>query len=101
MKELNGTAVRVEENTDLNVSKSIIYIYGYNMLTFEKFKEELAQDYGLTSVTEPQWIKRRNNGREIPLMLEFRRYLPTFTDVTGEQARTRVLEYKKTPVLCR
>ena len=49
----------------------MIYIYGYNMLNLEKF------------------------------MLEFRGDLPTFIDVPGEKARTRVLEYKKTLVFCR
>ena len=34
LKELNSTAVKVEENTDLSVSKGMIDIYAYNLLKF-------------------------------------------------------------------
>ena len=71
------------------------------MSNFETFTKGLQRDYRLENVIDPMWMRRTNNGRSIPLIRNFRGELPAFIDVPEDQARTKLLEYRKTPMLCR
>ena len=101
LTEVNGIEVKVEENSNLSVNKGIIYINEYNMRDFNMFKEGLKQDYGLLDVIEATRMNKGRNGRTVPLLIDFRGDLPAFLEVPGEQARTKVVEYKRSPLMCR
>ena len=53
---INIIDVEVTVNTAL-INKGLVYIYGYNMVDFESFKEGLTKQYGLSSIIEATWIK--------------------------------------------
>lgn len=100
LNNIHGNEVRVEVNNNLSVNKGLIHVYGYNMTNFERFKKGLIDEYGLANVTEATWMKR-NNSRSTPLILDFRGEMPEFIEIPGEQAKTKVIEFKRTPMLCR
>ena len=93
--------MEVTVNTALNINKGFVYIYGYNMVDFESFKEGLTKQYGLSSVIEATWIKSKRANSAKPLLLTFPNELPLYLDIPGEMMRTKVLEYKQRPLICR
>ena len=70
------------------------------MMNFERFKKRWIEGYGLANVIEAPWMKK-NNSKSTPLILDFRGDIPEFIEIPGEQAETRVGEFKKMPMLCR
>ena len=100
LKELNGKQIQVEKNEHVAVNKGLIHVYNYNMKNFESFKRSLCEDLGLADATQATWIKSKNE-RSIALILDFRGELPTFVNIPGEQAKTRVFEYTRNPMICK
>ena len=101
IKDINGISVEVSVNTALNVNKGLVYIYGYNMMNFEAFNAGLAEQYELSSVVEVTWIKQRRGNNAKPLLLTFPNELPQYLNILGEMMMTKVLEYKRRPLMCK
>ena len=74
--EINGINTEMNVNTTFYKIKGLIYIYGYNMSSFQAFQSKLKEQYGLHEVVEATWIKVRNNNRATPLLLTFCSELP-------------------------
>ena len=71
LEKLYGIEVRITVNNKLSANKGLIYIYGYNMTDFEKFKKGLMEEHGLIDVVEPTWITSTRNKRAKPLLISF------------------------------
>ena len=99
--EINGINTEISVNTTFYKTKGLIYIYDYNMSSFQAFQSRLKEQYGLHEVVEATWIKARNNNRAKPLLLTFCTDLPQYIDVPGELIRTKVYEYKQQPLMCK
>ena len=95
VKDINGISVEVSVNTVLNVNKMLFYIYGYNMVDFEGFKAELAEQYGLSNVVEATWITPRRGNNAKPLLLTFPDELPQYLNIPGEMMMTKVLRVQQ------
>ena len=100
IKSINGYPVKIEPNRTIGSCKGLVYIYNYNMSEFEHFKQNLITDLGLSDAVEATWIKSKSN-LAIPLLLTFRGNLPTYVTIPGEQAKSKVYEYKQKPLLCK
>ena len=101
LRDINGIPVKISVNSKLNVNKGLIYIYNYSMCDFQSFKEGLMKQHGLQDVIEPHWIRPRQNNKAKPLLLNFPGEMPQYIQIPGEQAMTRVIEYKQRPLICR
>ena len=99
--KLNGIETEIKVNSFAHLNKGLIYVYGYNMRNFEVFRERLIEQHGLQDVKEAPWIKTRSNNRATPLLLTFHNELPQYIDIPGEMMKTRVMEYKQRPLMCR
>ena len=87
-------------NNNLSVNKGIIHLYGYNMMNFESIKNGLIENYGLANVAEATRMKK-NNSRSTPLIFDYGGDIPEIIEIIEEQTRTKVGEFKKTPILSR
>ena len=101
VSKINGIPVEISVNTALNGNKGLVYIYGYNMVDFEAFKAGLTAQYGLSSIIEATWIKPRNGNGAKPLLLTFPNELPQYLNIPGEMMMTKVIEYKRRPLMCK
>ena len=98
---INGISAEISVNNFAHLNRGLIYIYGYNMNNFESFKASLMEQHDVQDVTEATWIKTRSNNRLVPLLLTFHKEVPQFIDIPGEMMKTRVVEYKQRPLMCK
>ena len=101
VSNINGIDVEVTVNTALGINKGFVYIYGYNMVEFKSFKEGLTKQYGLSSVINATWNESKRANCAKPLLLTLTNELSLYLDIPGEMMRTKVLEYKQRPLICR
>ena len=100
LSSIGGIPTKVTVNSDSNLTKGLIYVHGYSMLNFNKYKEGLQKQYGLANVEEAPWIKPRRNSSGKPLIISFRSDPPEYLNIPGEMCLTKVYEYVRTPMQC-
>ena len=100
LDKIHNYPIKTIINYTSDIQKGLIYIYGYDISSFEDFKTGLMNEHNLINVEEAIWMKPQRGNNAKPLILSFRRDLPAFIDVPGESIRTRVSEYSKRPILC-
>lgn len=96
---INDCPVEVEEGKDSFI-KALVYVNEYNMSNCESYKGKLIELFNLKDVVEANWIKSKHNQTK-PLLISFRgSAVPGYIDIPGEQAKTKVYEYKQKTMLC-
>ena len=100
LDKIHNHPVKTTINNTSDIQKGLIYVYGYDMSSFEDFKTGLINQNNLINVEEAIWMKPKRGNNAKPLILSFRRDVPAFIDVPGEAMRTRVSDYSKRPILC-
>lgn len=103
LTQLNSKPITVTISKRFDPPKGLAYIYEYNLCKFESFKEKLMERLSLRDVVLASWIKsKRNNSNAIPIMISFdQAETPEYISIPGEQALTKVYEYKDKPMLCK
>ena len=100
LRKIGEHEVDVQVNNSFGIRKGLIYIQGYDLLDFDSYKAGLIKQQGIATVENAYWIKSRNNNTQA-LILGFQKDMPEYLDIPGEAMRTKVLEYKKLPNLCK
>ena len=100
LDKIHNYPVKTTINNTSDIQKGLVYVYGYDISSFEVFKTGLMNEHNLINVEEAIWIKPQRGNNAKPLILSFRRDLPAFIDVPGESMITTVSEYSKRPILC-
>ena len=67
----------------------------------EASKVGLAEQYGLSSAVEATWIIQRRGNNATSLLLTFPNELPQYLNIPSEMMMTKVLEYKRRPLMCK
>ena len=79
--------------------RGLVFIRGYDMIQdADGYIASLKQQYGIVKVEEATWIRTKNSNA---LILTFQREMPLYLSIPGENALTRVVEYKRQPLLCK
>ena len=82
------------------IIKGLVYIYEYDMTDFELSKKGLIERSGSPDAVQVTWMTPRNHLSK-PIIVSFRQpELPSYIDVPGEQAKTKVYEIKPKPLMC-
>ena len=71
------------------------------MVDFEAFNSGLTAQYGLSSIIAATWINPRSGNGAKPLLLTFPDELPQYLNIPGEMIMTKVIEYKRRPLMCK
>ena len=101
LKLLNNKPVTVTRSNRFEGPKGLAYIYEYNLAHFEIYKAKLIETLPIKDIAIATWIKSRNP-RAIPLLISFNQpEIPIFLNIPGEQALTKIYEYKNRPMLCK
>ena len=78
IKKINNVDVKISENSNINTSKGLIFIYGYNMSNFEDYKTEIMKEFNLWDVQRATLIRSRSIIAS-PLLITFNSKQPPST----------------------
>lgn len=100
---LNKKPISVTPSKHFDPPKGLAYIYEYNLCRFETFKGKLIERLPIKDIVIASWIKsNRTDSRAVPILISFDQIeVPNFINIPGEQALTKVYEYKTRPMLCK
>ena len=98
-KILNYDVITTVDETS-NVVKGLIFLHGFKMLNdSDHYVQSLKAENNIAEVEEANWISKKNGST--PMILTFRGEMPEYLDIPGESIRTRVIEYRRQPNLCK
>lgn len=101
LKKIDELPVEIRKGNNNLRPRGIIYICDYDVSDFESYKAQLIKTLPISDVLRASWI-RSKNPKATPLLLIFNKPdVPTFVSIPGEQALTKVYEYKNRPQLCK
>lgn len=99
VKAIDKCQVLIKKSEMPGGNKGQVFVYGYNMIKFEKFKKGLIAEHGLIDAIEAHWIRVKNkHGTSI---VSFREDFPEYLDIPGKRKKTKVFAYQERPMMCK
>lgn len=101
LTSLKKCPITVKKHSQHGHLRGLVYLYEYNLTNFESYKKSLIRRLPIDDAVSATWIKSRNEKAK-PILLTFKTSeVPLFINIPGEQALTRVYEYKNRPMMCK
>ena len=100
--KINNVDVEITECSNINQSMGLVYIYDYNVpdSDFEKYSEDLKNEFKLFHYQNAFWIKTKNITAMPPILTFREKETPKFLNIIGEQSKTKVFEYFERLMMC-
>ena len=101
LTHLHNKPVEAARSKRFICPKGLGYIYDYNLLQFDHFKSQLLARLPLSNIEVAPWIKSKNPSAIAVLFSFSQPEVPSFLDIPGEQALTKIYEFTNKPMFCK